>query len=276
MARRSFFPTRFRNSWKLSFAFRSRTYRSVMRSITSGMRLEGTRTRGKPVGARIVLPLAPEDDLEMRNLAIADVDRHSIEAQIRDVMLAARIEATADLDPQILDGFIQIEGLCGQPRAKLAGETARRRDSQLAGVGARASRDIHDRAGAGCSQANAREFTIEIRKIGFAHPSQHDVLFDGRAHAVAAEASRNTRELTHLPRREIAERQSDRGHDITCLLLAIHIRGIPRLKAFRPLLPVQKRRGLQGLLGVLLPHPRDTRSSEDPAAASYALREQVS
>ena len=104
----------------------------------------------------------------------------------------------------------------------------------------------------GCVQSDALQFLIELRQIGFAHPSQQHVLFDRGADTVAAESARNLRQFAHLPGREIAQRQRDGSDNVAFLLLAIDVRGIPRIKTFGPLLSVQVARRLQRFLGVAI------------------------
>jgi hypothetical protein len=89
----------------------------------------------------------PENDLKMGNLPVADVDRHAVKPEIRNVMLAAGIKTSADLDPQILHGFIQHERFRRQPGSQFPGKTTRRGNAQFAGVCSRAGRDVDNSSG---------------------------------------------------------------------------------------------------------------------------------
>src|SRR5688572_3900327 len=135
----------------------------------------------------------------MRDLAIADVDRHAIEPHVGYVMLAAGIKAAADLDTQVFHSLVVGVRLCGKPRPEFAGKTARRGDAKFAGIRSRAGRDVHDRSGSRRTQADTRQFAIEVRQVRLAHPTQNHVLLDSRPDAVAAEPPCNSSKLTHLP-----------------------------------------------------------------------------
>src|SRR5215471_16594804 len=115
-------------------------------------------------------------------------------------MLAARIKAAADFDAEILDGSIQGERLCSQPRTQLAGKAARRRNPEFARVSARACGDVDNGARSGSTQSDSRELAIEIWQIGLTDPAEHNVLLYSRPNAVTTEAPRQSREFAHLRR----------------------------------------------------------------------------
>jgi hypothetical protein len=50
---------------------------------------------------------------------------HAVEAEIGDVMLAAGVEAAADLDVQPADGFVEFVAFGQQPRPQFAGQAPR-------------------------------------------------------------------------------------------------------------------------------------------------------
>src|SRR6202034_1893348 len=106
------------------------------------------RDRGdrQAVGSAVMFPFTAEDDLEMRHSKAADFPADAVETQIGDMVLAAAIEAAADLDMEMLHGFIELEAFLGQAFVKLAGQSARGRNAQLAGIRARAGDDVNDRA----------------------------------------------------------------------------------------------------------------------------------
>ena len=149
------------------------------------MFFDGTAPIGQAVRAGVVAPLAAEHDLEVRHLVAADVAADAVEAEVGDVVLAAGVEAAADLDVQAFDGGVELEALRRQPVAQLAGQAARGGDAELAGVGAGAGRDVDDRLRAGVAEADGVQVAVERRQVGLAHPAQHDVLLDRRAHGLA-------------------------------------------------------------------------------------------
>ena len=61
----------------------------------------------------------------MRNLAIADRAARSVKTKVRNVVLAAGIEAAADLDVKILDRVVELEELFAEAAANFAGQPSR-------------------------------------------------------------------------------------------------------------------------------------------------------
>ncbi len=51
-------------------------------------------------------PLPAEDDLKMGHRKAVHISAVAVEADVRDMMLAARIEAAANLDAQVADGLV--------------------------------------------------------------------------------------------------------------------------------------------------------------------------
>src|SRR5947199_6557437 len=174
--------------------------------------------------------------------AIIDRAAGSIEAQIRDVVLAAGVEAAADFDVEVLDRIIEYEELLAQAISNLCRQTARRSDAQLASIRARAGCDIDNRARARLGQPNALQFTVQIRQISLADPSQHNILFHCRTDIVAAETARNVGELPALPCGHISQWERDRYDGISRLSLLIHIRSIPCFETVRRFVAVQASR----------------------------------
>src|SRR5207244_9060512 len=56
------------------------------------------RAHRQRVGARILLPLAAEHDLKVWNGVAVDISAVAVEPDVRDVVLAAGIEAATDLE----------------------------------------------------------------------------------------------------------------------------------------------------------------------------------
>src|SRR5581483_8357863 len=86
------------------------------------------------------------------NRVVADLDRSSVEPDVRDVVLAAAVRAAAHLDvdaagQRVVDLHLDelvLDGLVEPHRA---------RDPELAGIGARAAHHVGDLVGAGVVQA---------------------------------------------------------------------------------------------------------------------------
>ena len=143
------------------------------------------RADRQAVRAGVLAPAPAEHHLEVRHGDAVDLAAVAEEADVGHVVLAARVEAAADLDPQAADRLVELELLGGEPRAQLAGQAARRRDAELAGVGARAGGDVDDRPGAGRGEVDRLQLRVERRQVVLGDPAQHDVLLDRRADGVA-------------------------------------------------------------------------------------------
>ena len=95
------------------------------------------------------------------------------EADVGDVVLAARVRAARDVDAHAAD--------LGQPRlfervADVGGEAARLRDREVAGVGAGAGDDVADELGAGFGHADGVEPGEQLGELLLGEPAQHEVL----------------------------------------------------------------------------------------------------
>ena len=135
-------------------------------------------------------------------------------------MLAATIEAAADLDVQVFctasSNWKLFSPSCS---AQFRGESARRRNSELAGIGSGASDDIDDGARAGVRQASGFERLVEFRQIALAHPANHEVLFDRGAHGFFGEAANDVRQRAQLVGGNVAQRKRDGHRHVAGLLL---------------------------------------------------------
>ncbi len=69
-------------------------------------------------------------------------------------MLAATVEAAADLDVQILHRGVQGKALLGELLAQFRRQTSRRGDAQFASVRAGARDDVHDGSGPWIAQTH--------------------------------------------------------------------------------------------------------------------------
>ncbi len=82
-----------------------------------GDALRRYRADRQAIGASVVLPLAAEHDLKMRHGVSILVAAYSIEAEVGDMVLAAGVEAAADLDVQSADGLVHFEALLREAHA---------------------------------------------------------------------------------------------------------------------------------------------------------------
>src|SRR6266853_5816164 len=87
--------------------------RQTIRPVPAGDSIHGLRNSfgrhradGETVGARIVGPLAAQQNLKMGDCVAVLIPADAVEAQIGDVVLATGIEAAADLDTESAKRFI--------------------------------------------------------------------------------------------------------------------------------------------------------------------------
>ena len=80
---------------------------------------------GQTVRAGVLFPLATENDLKVRNLESLQRAADSIEADIGHVVLAATVEAAADLNVHVLNRLIQLYTFGNQTISKFRSEAAR-------------------------------------------------------------------------------------------------------------------------------------------------------
>src|SRR5206468_3081865 len=121
-------------------------------------------------------PFATQDDLEVRHLARTNLAAHAEESEVRDMVLPAGIEAAAAFHVEPLGRLRgrRFDELELPP--ELTGEPARRRDPQLARVGAGACGDVRDLSRAGLCEAERAERLVERDEIRLAHPAEAQVL----------------------------------------------------------------------------------------------------
>ena len=96
---------------------------------------------------------------------------------------------------------------------------------------------------------------MQTREVGLLHPAQHDVLLHREPDAVAHELARDICERSHLVRRDVPERQLNRGHCIPFLTLGPHVGSMPSAEG-RGVLAVgrglQRASLMEGLLVVVV------------------------
>src|SRR5581483_2030048 len=148
-----------------------------------------------------------------------DLTAYAIEAEVGDVVLAATVEASADLDVQVLHGFVGRVALFSDALAELGGETARRGNAELASIGAGARDDINQCPGSGFAETNGVEGLEKLRQVALADPPDHEILLDRGPNGLSGEAADNVAERAELVRRDVAERQSNGDGDVSRLTL---------------------------------------------------------
>ena len=145
-------------------------------------------------------------------------------------MLSATVEAAADLNVKVLHCLVGCETSLADPLAQLRRQSARGRNPQLAGIGARATGDINQRACTRISKAHRVKCFVELRQITFAHPADHKVLFDGRANCFPRETPHDVCHRSQLIRSDVAQRQRHNHSDVPNLPLRTGVRPQPFLQ----------------------------------------------
>ena len=217
-----------------------------------------------------MFPLAAQDHLEVRDGVARHFAADAVEAEVGHVMLAATVEAAADLDVQVLDGFVELKTFLAEPFAQFRRQPARRGNSQLAGVRPGAGGDVHDGARAGIAEPGSFECLVQLGQIALADPAKDDVLFDRRANRFPRESARDIRQTIAVGRGDVAERQRDGDHRVAVLLLRAGVGLHPALEGFR----TQQRRlaaGPQRRFLEMFRRPRQTPSIADRRAGFFAL-----
>ena len=110
-----------------------------------------------------------------RDRLAADLERGAVEADVRDVVLAAAVGAAGHLDVDLLGQRIgdlhRLDALLDR-----GVEPHRAGDAELAGVGAGAADDVGDLAGARLGQAELGEAAPDVVDRLVANPAQDEVL----------------------------------------------------------------------------------------------------
>ena len=83
--------------------------------------LGGHGTGGQAKGTGVFPPLAAQDDLKVRHGDAVDLAAVAVEADVGRVVLAAGVEAAADLDPQGLDGLVELAVFLTETMAQFSG-----------------------------------------------------------------------------------------------------------------------------------------------------------
>jgi hypothetical protein len=101
------------------------------------------------------------------------------EADVTDVVLAARVRAAGDVDADAAH-LGQARVLEGPP--DVVGEAPALGDGQVAGVGARARHHVAGQLGAGLGHADGVEAAVELGELGVGEAPEHHVLAVGDPH----------------------------------------------------------------------------------------------
>ena len=177
-----------------------------------GNSLGRDRPDGQAVRPAVFGPLAADHDLEMGNGVAADVAAVAVEADVGDVVLAAGVEAAADLDVQVADGFV--EAASTWPRAG-AHSPARPREEAMPSLQVSVPGQAETSTivpAPPVREADRFELVVQIDQFSAGHPAEDHVLVDRRAGMIARVSLRRSGELADLLAGSIAEGQGD-GHD---------------------------------------------------------------
>ena len=145
-------------------AARARTARSAARRPRGCAAPESSRPAGRTPRRRRSAP--PPTITKYCGTARPPSAPHAaLEADRRDVVLAAAVRAAADLDARAAAAAIR-----SRPRAQVLveqpAEPARLRDREPARLGARAARHVGDRARLGQAEPRGREPAVELPDVG--------------------------------------------------------------------------------------------------------------
>src|SRR3954451_5221714 len=168
------------------------------------------------------LEVAAEVAHVRRQVAVADLHRGAVEADVRDVMLAAAVRAAAvlDVDPpreRVLD--VHLEQLVVDRLV----QAHRRRDAELAAVGAGTRDVVGDLVHAGVAEVELLEALPDVVERLVAHPAQHEVLVHRRARPAAAELAHDLGEAAELLGRQVAAEDLDLHGREARLALRLHV-----------------------------------------------------
>ena len=168
----------------------------------------------------------------MRHGMTSNLAADTVESQIGDVMLSATIEAPADLDMQLLYGFVGHKAFFTDLPAEFGRKSARGRYAEFASIGSGARGDIHQRASSGIGKAHSAQGLVEVRQIALSDPANHEVLLDSRANGLFSETAHDVCQGTQLIGSDVAQRQSDIDGDVSGLALRPNIKLQPTLEVF--------------------------------------------
>ena len=114
-----------------------------------------------------MFPFAAQNHLEVRDRVSRHFAADAVETQVGHVMLAATIEAAADLDVQFHDGLVQLKTFLAKPLAQFRRQPARRGNPQLARVRPGAGGDVNDGSRAGIAESRGFEGLVQFRSDRF-------------------------------------------------------------------------------------------------------------
>ena len=203
------------------FALLARAQKMIRNAVQGvGNALGRNRHDRQAVRACVLFPLPAQHNLEVGHFESVHIASDAVKPDVRDMVLTATVEAAADLDVQVLDRLIQLEAFFSEAIPQFGGQTARRRDAELAGVGPRASDDVQNVAGARFTKPRHAERLVERGYVGPADPADDKVLFDGCSNRAVGEAADDVSERAKLISRDVSQRQRDRRGDVSHLSLS--------------------------------------------------------
>ena len=173
--------------------------------------------------ARIVLRVASaEEQFVGGHLPSRPLGSRAVEADVRDVMLAAPVGAAAHLDMHLAYqrvGRVHMLHSLGQRPAK----THRSGYAELAAIGAGAGDDVRNFVRARAAEADVAQSLPDFVQSILRHPAECEVLLVCDARATTGVLARHICELVELPAVDVAERQPNRDGLVAVLSLRLHI-----------------------------------------------------
>ena len=152
------------------------------------------------------------------------------EADVGDVVLAARVGAAGDVDAH--PAHLGEAGLLERV-TDVGGEAARLRDREVAGVGAGARHDVACELGAGLGHAELGEPGVQLGELLLGEAAQHEVLAVGDAH-LDAELALDGGEAAELVGGDVAEAAPRVGAHRAVGPAAHDVGGVPLLQRGEP------------------------------------------
>ena len=178
-----------------------------------------------------MLPFAAEHDLEMRHRIAVLHPAHAIEAEIADMMLAAGIEAAADLDVQAADRSRPFRRRARA--AACASSAARPREEEIPSLQVSVpGQDTTSTIVPAPASAKSAAFRSLYSAGRSASLTQRRTMFCSTVVRMRFPRvlARDIGERAQLVRRDVAERQADGHGRIARLPLPVDIRVVPLLK----------------------------------------------
>src|SRR3954451_15959702 len=156
-----------------------------------------------PADRRLVVGAAAQRDLVKFLALLVEAEN----ADVPDMMMAAGVDAARDLDLQLADPALALQGR--EPRADRLCNRNRARGGQRAIVHARAGDDVGDQVAVGGRQPGLLQQTPQREQVALPDVGQDQILLVGHADLAMAELVRQGRYRAHLRRRRVARDAAD-------------------------------------------------------------------